>query len=207
VVGIVAVVALVAAGVSAYLVLKPSAAADAGCGPVRVIRPFPGDPTLDRTHIGPTSVVKTAPPLSSYSSIPPTSGPHNPSPLPAGVYDSPQPVDRMIHSLEHGSVIIWYRPGNTSQALQDIKAFYQQPSEQDHVIVAPYSYPDQGAAGVLPTGQAMVMDAWHHLQSCGTVSLGAAKSFVKGYRTPTVSGGGAPPGYKGDAPEAGAAIS
>ena len=45
-----------------------------------------------------------------YPTNPPTSGPHNPVPLPAGVYRDPQLalVERAVHSMEHGSVIIWY---------------------------------------------------------------------------------------------------
>jgi hypothetical protein len=46
------------------------------------------------------------------------------------------------------------------------------------VIVAPFNYPDQGAAGKLPAGKQMVMVAWHHIQPCGKVSVEAAKSFV-----------------------------
>ena len=113
----------------------------------------------------------------------------------------PPDVYRTIHSLEHGTVIVWYAPGLASSDLQKITAFYR---SFDHVIVAPYSYPDQGSAGRLPAGKQMVLVAWHHLQACGQPSLAVVKDFVASYRTPT--GVIRPNGYKGDAPEAGRAI-
>src|SRR6266571_4901461 len=89
------------------LEMAPKLAAQAGCGPVRTIRPFPDG--HDRTHIG-SSGIRVMPPLSAYPSHPPVSGPHYPVPLDAGVYASPPPLDRAIHSLEHAAVIIWYDP-------------------------------------------------------------------------------------------------
>jgi hypothetical protein len=70
------------------------------------------------------------------------------------------------------------------------------------VIVGPYDYPDQGAAGQLPAGSEMVLVAWHHMQSCERVSLGAAQDFIGGYRFNSAR----PADYKGDAPEQGLAI-
>jgi hypothetical protein len=205
-VGIVTAVLVVAAGIATYFVLRPNAAAAADCGSVATIRPWPGGDVNDRAHIGTQgSNFAKMPPLSSYPSVPPTSGPHNATPLPAGVYDNPPAIDQVIHSLEHGTVVIWYRPGNSSSALDDIRTFYSNTTEQDHVIVAPYSYPGQGKASVLPAGEAMVLVAWHHRQMCGKVSLAAAKSFVAGYRIHT--GDTSPVGYKGDAPEKGSPIS
>ena len=45
-----------------------------------------------------------------YATNPPTSGPHNPVPLPSGVYRDPEqaPEERAVHSMEHASAIIWY---------------------------------------------------------------------------------------------------
>src|SRR6266542_777151 len=72
----------------ALLARAPAAAAAAGCGSVRELRPYPKG--LDRTHIG-SGGVKAMPPLSPYPSHPPPSGPHAPAPLPAGVYTPPPP--------------------------------------------------------------------------------------------------------------------
>jgi hypothetical protein len=200
-VAIVLAVVLVAGAVGAYFLLRSSPADAAGCASIQTISPY--DPSADdRAHIGQSADVSTPPPLTSYASTPPASGPHDPTPQPSGVYEQPPNVYRTIHSLEHAAVIIWYNPSASSSELDAIKSFYQDPVEMDHVIVSPYSYPDQGAAGSLPNGKDMVMVAWHHMQSCDNLSLDAVKSFVASYRFNPAR----PADYRGDAPEAGAAI-
>jgi hypothetical protein len=180
---------------SKLLADAPAATQTAGCGSIQTIKPYPND--NDRTHIGTASAVPTPPALSSYPSTPPVSGPHDPVPLPAGVYSDPPDIYRTIHSLEHAAVIIWYAPGTTSDELAKLQTFFGKASEQAKVIVAPYDYPSQGTAGKLPAGKQMVLVAWHHMQTCSQVSLPAAYDFVAHYRNP------APKGltYKGDAPE------
>jgi hypothetical protein len=170
----------------------------AGCGPVQAIPPYSGAP--DQAHIG--AQVASPPPLSSYSSTPPASGPHDPTPLGAGVYPSPPSVYSTIHSLEHGAAIIWYEPSASGEALDSITSFFDDPARQDHVIVAPYNYPDQGSSGKLPTGKQMVLVAWHHIQECSRLSLAVAFDFVAHYRFPVPAG----ESYKGDAPEQGVPI-
>ena len=202
VVSLIVAFVLVAGGIVAFVVLRPTAAEAAGCGPVRVIPPY-NPQSEDRTHIG-QAPVATPPPLSTYSSVPPTSGPHDPHSQAAGVYSDPPPIYMTLHSLEHATVEVWYRPGTTSSALADIQDFYRITANNDHVIVAPYSYPDQGAARTLPAGKQMVLTAWHHMQSCDKLSLDVVKGFVKHYRI--LTGQGASAAYKGDAPEPGLPI-
>jgi uncharacterized protein DUF3105 len=181
------------------------ALAAAGCGVVQTIKPY--NATDDQAHIGAQgSTVTTPPPLSTYPSVPPVSGPHLPpgQQLSSGVYDSPPDIYGAIHSLEHGAVIIWYAPTAPSADVAKVATFYRSTTENDHVLVAPYNYPAQGPQGSLPAGKNMVMVAWHHLQVCNSVSVDAAKTFVSSFRVKT--GVPAPAGWKGDAPEAGAAI-
>jgi len=180
---------------SKLLADAPAAMQTAGCSSIQTIKPYSSD--NDRTHIGTGSAVPTPPALSSYPSTPPVSGPHDPVPLPAGVYPDPPDIYRTIHSLEHAAVIIWYAPGTTSDELAKLQTFFGKASEQAKVIVAPYDYASQGAAGKLPAGKQMVLVAWHHMQTCSQVSLPVAYDFVAHYRNP------APKGltYKGDAPE------
>ena len=176
--------------------LAPAAVRTSGCGEVKTIGAYGGvdDPNnadyRDQTHIGATAAFPTAPELSTYPSVPPTSGPHNPTPLLGGVYDTPPAVDQTLHSLEHGAAIIWYDPGVTGLELDDLRTFYSQKlaSEnvsQDRVIVAPYDYPDQGEAGHLPGGTRMALVSWHTLQTCADVSLPAAFEFTSQYAFPT----------------------
>ena len=207
------VVLAVAVGAATFALTRPStaiatpgelfrAAADAkrsaGCGAVEVVGAYqPED--QDRIHI--TSVGQM-PPLSTYPSVPPASGPHNQVTMSAGVYTSAPSIDRVIHSLEHGAAVIWYAPDASGQELDRLRAFFDESSAGDRVIVAPYDYPDRGDAGRLPAGTQMALVAWHHVETCPRVSLAAAFDFSAKY--------GAPPfgqrTYLGDAPEAGVAF-
>lgn len=172
----------------------PAAKEAAGCDDVQETPNYadaPGDdPAIDHQHIGSEGVI-LPPDLSTYATIPPASGPHDPTPLPAGIYDSPPDVYQTIHSLEHGAVIIWYAPGTTGKALDDLLAFYGQPGVdvgQAKIIIAPYDYPDQGDAGQLPAGVQMAVVAWHRLQTCSSVSLPVAFDFSSQYEVPGYGG-------------------
>jgi hypothetical protein len=208
-IGLVVLVA-VAAGAAAIYLTRPEpvsvtpgslfAAAEqarrqAGCGPVQTVGPFRPKGRDQAHQVSPE-------PLSSYPSTPPTSGPHNSIPLGAGIYDSPPPIDRLIHSLEHGAAVVWFSPDASGEELDRLREFYGRPTVGDRVIVAPYDYPDQGEAGTLPPGAQMALVAWHHLETCAGVSLPAAFDFTATYAAPPF---GQRP-YLGDAPEAGGAI-
>jgi hypothetical protein len=177
-----------------------TASTAAGCGRVQTVPPFSPE-GLDRAHIGGPDM-PTAPPLASYPSVPAASGPHNPVPLGAGVYADPPPVDRTIHSLEHAAVVIWYSPVGASDTRQAdelalLQTFFDKPTERTKVIVAPYDYPTQGSAGVLPSPVTMALVAWHHVQQCQRISLPVAFNFVVHYRFPPPDGAK----YLGSAPE------
>ena len=70
--------------------------------------PAPGQkiPDMGQDHVSPQKVLET-----KYNSNPPTSGPHLPTWVKPGVYDAPQSEGELIHSLEHGYVIISYNCG------------------------------------------------------------------------------------------------
>jgi hypothetical protein len=203
------VVALVV-GVGAYALTRPQEArADpqellatvdqaretAGCGTVEDVGPYQPK-SSDRSHI----VAQL--PLSTYPSVPPASGPHNAIPYGAGVYGTPPPIDRVIHSLEHGAAVVWYSPDASGPQLERIRSFYEAANVGSRVIVAPYDYPDQGAAGLLPGGAQMALVAWHKVQTCASVNLAAAFGFTSMYAAPPF---GEQP-YRGEAPEAGGAF-
>ncbi|CAN5185703.1 hypothetical protein BH20ACT24_BH20ACT24_09570 [soil metagenome] len=173
------------------------AATAAGCDQVQTITAFdPAD--QDQTHVGGPNGPPTMPPFSSYPSTPPVSGPHGGGTLPANIYDSPPPMDQALHSLEHGAAIVWYSPDASADELAEIQTFFRE--NQDHVIVAPYNYPDQGAQGTLPSGKRMALASWHHVRYCENVSLPVAFAFARNYATAEYSD------YRGDAPEAGLPI-
>jgi hypothetical protein len=189
------------------LLARAAAATDtAGCDTVQETSDY-DDPPGDQAHIGSAPEVTSPPDLSTYPSIPPASGPHDATPLPAGIYESPPDVYPTMHTLEHGGAIVWYSPDADAAKVADLKAFYEQrPSEvniaQDRVIVAPYDYPEQGDAGQLPAGVQMALVSWHRLLTCSSVSLPVAFDFTSQYAFPVYDGRT----YKGVAPEPGAAM-
>jgi hypothetical protein len=178
----------------------PSAGAVAGCDDVTAVRPCPR--ALDQAHVGYRG--NRLPPLSTFPSVPPTSGPHNPIPLPAGIYGSAPPIDHVLHSLEHGAAIIWYDPSVPGEELDRLREFYGEyritpegSAQGAKIIIAPYHYPDDGQAGRLPPGVHMALTAWHRLQTCADVSLSVAFDFTSQYVVPPFESRA----YKGEAPE------
>lgn len=58
--------------------------------------------------------------------IPPTSGPHA-SPVPWQVYNQEVPDLNLIHNLEHGGIVISYRPDLPPDQIAKIKALFAAP--------------------------------------------------------------------------------
>jgi hypothetical protein len=86
-----------------------------------------------------------------YERIPPLSGPHYGSTVEAGFYDERQPLGALVHTLEHGAVVIYYDPGAlTDEArsdLEDRAATYTDPWAS--VVVVPSPTDDPAAAYTL----------------------------------------------------------
>ncbi|MGK2939045.1 MAG: DUF3105 domain-containing protein [Solirubrobacteraceae bacterium] len=62
-------------------------------------------------------------PFTDYKTNPPTSGTHDPEPAADGVYEagnSPDP-NNWVHTLEHGRVIIQYKPGTSEERIAQLK--------------------------------------------------------------------------------------
>ena len=165
----------------------------AGCGEIEDVGPYQPR-NQDQAHV-PTEAM---PPLANYPSTPPASGPHNEITFGAGVYSTPPPIDRVLHSLEHGAAVVWYAPDATGEELARLRAFYEDDKVGGRVIVAPYDYPEQGVAGVLPAGSRMSLVSWHRMQACEQLSLPAAFGFTSSYAAPPFGRQ-----YRGNAPEAG----
>ncbi len=154
---------------------------------------------LDQAHVGSDSGPAEMPALSTYASQPPASGPHSGNTIGAGVYSSPPALDALIHSLEHGAAVVWYSPDAAGPEVTKILDFYRDPDVGSRVIVAPYDYPDEGAAGALPAGTSMALISWHHLETCVEPNLAAAFDFTAHWAAPAYTG----QDYLGNAPEAG----
>ena len=110
-------------------------------------------------------------PAATYSVDPPAGGDHDPKPSPPGFYDlGDVPTDgHLVHSLEHGFVIVWYRPATVSaatvEALGDL-------ARRRWVLVAPRPS--------MPTDLAAT--AWERRLLCPDGATGPIDNFVNTYR-------------------------
>jgi len=86
-----------------------------------------------------------------YERVPPLSGDHSPRAVSASFNEETPPLGQLVHSLEHGAVVIYYDPSAlTPEARQSLQRFVQ--AHQDpfaSVIVAPNPNSDPQAAYVL----------------------------------------------------------
>jgi hypothetical protein len=78
-------------------------------------------PDEGRDHVPEGTVVR-------YRANPPSSGDHEQTPAPDGVYEpgeSPRP-EAWVHTLEHGRIILQYRPGVPEERIEQLEALYEE---------------------------------------------------------------------------------
>lgn len=82
-----------------------------------IFRPLAGTkfPELQRTHVSEGEDPQ-------YNSNPPTSGPHYENPEEWGIYDKPLVMERLVHNLEHGGILIYYKCDPAEQSCKDMIA-------------------------------------------------------------------------------------
>lgn len=79
---------------------------------------------------------------SGYASDPPTSGQHysvqGQAPTNWGIYSSPIPDEILIHNMEHGGIIVYYRPSAPPAEVEQLRQFIMaQPGYPKGYIIAP----------------------------------------------------------------------
>ncbi len=60
----------------------------------------------------------------TYDSNPPAGGPHYAETAHVGIYGRAPSDGYLVHSLEHGAVIIWYQPGLSEAEIKQLKNIY-----------------------------------------------------------------------------------
>lgn len=64
-----------------------------------------------------------------YNSNPPAGGNHYATTAHAGIYDTPPADGNLVHSLEHGAIILWYNPKKLSKdQVEKLKNIFNQTS-------------------------------------------------------------------------------
>jgi drug/metabolite transporter (DMT)-like permease len=127
-------------------------ASGASCG---AAKPEPINPDLHHVFNGGTEP--------TYTTDPPTSGPHTPGALPTGVLTTPLSRPSQVGALEAGVVLLQYRDLSTedTRTLESLVT--------DNVVVAPNpSLPDR-----------VVATAWLVKQTCSSVDTAALRGFIR----------------------------
>jgi len=79
--------------------------------------------------------------INSYKTNPPSSGEHNPTPAPDGVYapgNTPN-KENLVHTLEHGRIVYEYKPGTPADQVQQFRDLAEEPYDGTplyHVVFA-----------------------------------------------------------------------
>lgn len=105
----------------------------------------------------------------AYEVDPPSGGDHLAAPASAGSYSEGQlPADdSLVHSLEHGFVILWHRPDVDLEIIDEVAGRF----DRDVLVVARQSLPTPVAA-----------TAWHKRLLCQRTERAALARFVDEYR-------------------------
>ncbi len=109
----------------------------------------------------------------TYNTTPPTSGRHYATATPSGFYVEPRPPGNLVHSLEHGAVVIYYDPAKlTDEVRQSLTRFVQ--AHRDpwaSVVVVPNPNPDA----------AFVLTAWTKMLKLDSYDVPTVRAFLAEY--------------------------
>ena len=102
----------------------------------------------------------------------PTSGIHHRDPVDPGFFRAHQPATKLVHSVEHGHIVIYYdSPGAEAMGLlEDWTSLYG--GHWDGVIATP-------SAGL---GKAVVLTAWRRILRLDEFDPAAAAAFIDQFR-------------------------
>jgi hypothetical protein len=137
----------------------------------------------------------------TYDQTPPDSGPHYPSPAPFSkrfyTMDDRPAVETLVHNLEHGYLIVWYRDTAPKDQIADLQRISKTFAAETYdptqkFIAAPWS--DADGAG-FPAGKNVVLAHWYAdpanpgdaatqkgvRQACSSVSGAVVTDFMAKY--------------------------
>lgn len=121
-------------------------------------------PDQGRTHI------KAGEVHPAYNSNPPASGWHYDDPVDWGVYKNEQVEERLVHNLEHGGIVIQYKPTLDSATIAKLEELKKSKFECK-LVVAPFDKLDKNIA----------LTAWRRLYKNDTFDEKTIKEFIQQY--------------------------
>src|SRR3989338_9906526 len=107
-----------------------------------ILRPLSGTkfPILERTHVEESE-------KPTYNSDPPTSGSHYGETEEWGIYDRPLVMEKLVHNLEHGGVLIFYNCKDCDELVGKLKEVAARLAKNDRkIVLAPYDKLDSKIA-------------------------------------------------------------
>ncbi len=111
-------------------------------------------------------------PHGPYKSDPPANGPHAENMAVPGFYEEPVPPERLIHNLEDGHVVIYYRPGLPDEVLADLRGLADRyPGDGRAVVVVPREDKDS----------AVILTAWRKILRLNSWDAARAQAFIDRY--------------------------
>jgi hypothetical protein len=136
---------------------------DANCGPVE------RHPSEGHEHVREGETI-------TYDASPPTSGSHYEVPAEAGFYDADSEIEpeRLVHNLEHGMIVIWYRPNAPDLGFiaEQVEELVEQ--EPAYTVGAPYLD--------MPDGYNIVLTSWRQAQACEFASQDVVDDFRRQFQ-------------------------
>jgi hypothetical protein len=108
-----------------------------------------------------------------YRTNPPTSGPHAPQAAADGAWEVSPPVPALVHSLEHGRIVLWHGQGDR-RAVEELRKLGDEDSSKMILTPNTTGMPYRVAAS-----------AWGHLLGCPELNddtLDAVRAFRDAYR-------------------------
>lgn len=110
-----------------------------------------------------------------YERVPPLSGPHYTSTTDAGFYEQTPPLGELVHTLEHGAVIIYYDPAETTDAANEsLRQFASEHTGTWRSVVAVPNPNDDPEA-------TYVVTAWEHRLYMNDYDARTVHAFLSEY--------------------------
>ena len=108
-----------------------------------------------------------------YRSNPPHSGPHNPVAADDGPYPEAPPTEKLVHALEHGRIVVQFRPSVSEEVKGQLKSLFDE--DPYHIVLTPN--------GEMP--YEIAATAWTNVLACKQVNpkvYDALRAFKDRYR-------------------------
>ena len=106
-----------------------------------------------------------------YNSDPPTSGWHTPDLAGWGAYSTVMPDERLVHNMEDGGVILWYRLGTPEENEANIDALQEVARGFSRHVIAPREDMETPYA----------LTAWQRLQRFEEIEPDGMRAFLDAY--------------------------